>query len=169
MPKYLTRFGIAAIREKIAALESMREEALASAGQAAQNDPNSYHDNFEYEEGMRQQEMCSQQLRGLHQLLDGASVAPEPADCRRAAIGHYVLLRREGDEEDEGYLLCGAGEAGLLENACSETSPLGQALLGMAAGESKRIELGSQKFSIRVLEIRVARDGDVQSTQRSTP
>jgi hypothetical protein len=55
--KYLTRHGIAALREKIAFLQRKRDEALRRAGEAAQSNTNAYHDNFEYEEGMRQQEM----------------------------------------------------------------------------------------------------------------
>lgn len=164
MARYLTRFGMAVIREKILLLDRKREEALAGAGQAAQNDSNAYHDNFEYEEGMRQQEMFSQQLRSFCRLLEGASIAPEPASSDRVTLGHYVVVRRGDVEEEEGYLICGDGEGALFENACSVSSPMGQALLGMARGETKVVSLANQTFSVEVLAIRVAVDADVRET-----
>jgi transcription elongation factor GreA len=162
MAKYLTKFGLAALREKIAFLEQRRQEALQAAGEAAQNDSNAYHDNFEYEEGMRQQELFSQQLRSVWKLLDGAVVAPEPADNDRVTIGHYVLVRRTGDAEAEAYVVCGEGEGALLENGCSVSSPIGRTLLGMQKGQSRPVALPGGTFTIEVLEIRVATAGDLR-------
>jgi transcription elongation GreA/GreB family factor len=164
MAKYLTKFGMAAIREKIAYLQCKQEQALASAGAAAQNDTNAYHDNFEYEEGMRQQEMFSQRLRTLWQMLEGAMVAPEPLSDERAAIGHYVLVRRL-DEPAEGYVLCGEGEGALFDNACSASSPMGRTLLGMAKGESRTVDLGNRSYTVEMLDIRPAKSEDLESSE----
>jgi transcription elongation GreA/GreB family factor len=163
MAKYLTKFGLAAIRARIAVLERKRRQALEAAGEAAQNDPNAYHDNFEYEEGMRQQELFSQQLRSLWQLLEGAAVAPEPLGNERVAIGHRVVVRR-GDEAGEAYVLCGDGEGALLENSCSASSPLGMVLLGMARGETRTVTLADRSFSVQVLDIRPAAEADFMIT-----
>jgi transcription elongation GreA/GreB family factor len=163
MAKYLTRFGLAAIRAKIALLERKRQQALEAAGEAAQNDPNAYHDNFEYEEGMRQQELYSQRLRSLFQMLEGAAVLPEPPSDDRVAIGHRVVVRR-GDEAREAYVLCGDGEGALLENSCSASSPLGKVLLGMAKDETRTVALADRSFSVEVLHIRVATEADLQIT-----
>jgi transcription elongation GreA/GreB family factor len=161
--KYLTKFGMATIREKIARLESHRNEALKSAGDAAQNDPNSYHDNFEYEESMRQQEMFSRRMRTLWEILDGASPAPDPANNDRVAIGHYVTVRHGSEPNVEGYVLCGDGEGSLLENACSLSSPIGRVLLGMAKGESKATDLAGRTIVVTVVDIRPARAEDFQA------
>lgn len=160
--KYLTKFGVAAIRSKIAELEGKREQALAGAGEAARNDTNSYHDNFEYEEGMRQQEMFSQQLRNFWNLLEGAVVAPEPANADRVSLGHYVVVQRQDDRNQEAYVLCGDGEGALFENGCSISSPMGRTLLGMAKGETKTLQLGSRGVEVRVVEIRLATGNDME-------
>ena len=162
MGKYLTKFGMAVIREKIASLDRKREEALARAGQAAQNDSNAYHDNFEYEEGMRQQELFSQQLRSFCRLIEGAVIAPEPSGIDRVSLGHYVVVRRGDAGQEESYLLCGDGEGALFENACSVASPMGQALLGMARGETKVVSVAGRSVSVEVLDVRVAVDADVR-------
>jgi transcription elongation GreA/GreB family factor len=161
--KYLTKFGMATIREKIARLESQRDEALESAGDAAQNDPNSYHDNFEYEEGMRQQEMLSRRMRSLWEILDGASPAPDPIGNDRVAIGHYVTVRHGDQPDEEGYVLCGDGEGSLFENACSLSSPIGRALWGMAKGESKTADIAGRAIAIMVVDIRPARAEDFRT------
>jgi transcription elongation GreA/GreB family factor len=165
MAKYLTKFGLAAIRAKIAVLERKRQQALEGAGEAAQNDPNAYHDNFEYEEGMRQQELYSQRLRSFCQLLEGAAVVPEPLSNDRVAIGHRVVVRR-GEEAEEAYVLCGDGEGALLENSCSASSPLGKVLLGMAKGETRTVTLADRSFFVQVLDIRVATEADLQIADR---
>jgi transcription elongation GreA/GreB family factor len=165
MPKYLTKFGLAALRDRIAFLRERQEQALASAGAAAQNDTNAYHDNFEYEEGMRQQEMFSQRLRTLYELLDGAAVAPDPMSNDRAVIGHYVLVRRGDAPSEEGYVLCGEGEGSLFDNACSASSPMGQALLGMGKGETKTVPLGSGSITVEVLDIRPAVANDLENAE----
>jgi transcription elongation GreA/GreB family factor len=163
MGKYLTKFGVAAIREKIAFLQRKQEESLGSAGAAAQGDTNAYHDNFEYEEGMRQQEMFSERLRDLWQLLDGAAIAPDPAGNERVAVGHYVLVRREDGDGQEGYVVCAEGEGALFDNACSASSPMGRTLLGMAKGETRAVDLGKRSFAVKVLEIRPAVDEDLEN------
>ncbi len=164
MAKYLTRFGIAVIQRRIAVLEEKLQQALQGAGEAAQRDTNAYHDNFEYEEGMRQQEMLSQRLRALWDILEGATPAPEPADAGCAAVGHYVEVERGGSGEREAYVLCGDGEGAVFENACSVFSPLGRTLLGMAAGETRAIPLGNRSVSARLLSVRPATAEDYRES-----
>lgn len=160
MVRYLTRFGIAAIRDKITRIEAKRDQALRSAGEAAQNDPNAYHDNFEYEESMRQQEMLSRQMRSLWEVIQGAGVAPEPADNETVAIGHHVTIWGGDEASEEEYILCGDGEGALFENACSASSPLGRTLLGMRRGETRTVSLAARSFEVRVVDIRVADEND---------
>ena len=137
MSKRITRFGVEAVWDKIAALESKRSESLRSAGEAAQEDPNSYHDNFSYEEGMRLADLLARQIYALQEVLKGAVEVPLPEVTDEVSIGHVVTIEQQGCEP-EPLLVCGDGEGGVFQDACSASSPLGRVLLGMKIGESRK-------------------------------
>jgi transcription elongation GreA/GreB family factor len=155
MIRYWTRVGLAALRRKLARLEEKLEQSLQNAGEAAQNSSNSYHDNFEYEEGMRQQEMLSSQIREIWATLRSVRPADDPASDDRVALGHCVSLRC-GDAPAEELIVCGEGEASLFENVCSLSSPLGHALLGMSRGQKRVFISGAREISVTVLDFRIA-------------
>jgi transcription elongation GreA/GreB family factor len=159
MSKLMTRFGIEAIRQKVLALESKRSESLKSAGEAAQDDPNSYHDNFTYEEGMRMADLLARQIHALQEILRGAVEVPLPGGVDRVGIGHVVTLEQEGCEP-ESLLVCGDGEGGVFEDACSAASPLGRALLGMRAGETRTVSLPNRRTAVTVRAIRPGTPAD---------
>ena len=133
--KYMTRYGIEAIRRRIASLEQQYQESLGNAGAAAQNDSNSYHDNFEYEEGMRRADLLARHVSMLQETLRSAVVAESPSQSEKVQIGHVVAVDIEGSGTCE-LLICGEGEGRLIEDGCSAASPLGLAILGMRVGES---------------------------------
>ena len=66
--KYMTQYGLEAIRRRIASLEQQYHESLGRAG-SGENDSNSYHDNFEYEEGMRRADLLARQVSLLRETL----------------------------------------------------------------------------------------------------
>jgi transcription elongation GreA/GreB family factor len=152
MAKHLTRHGMEAIRRKIAGLEARRLEALQHAGEAAQNDPNAYHDNFSYEESMRQQELFSRQMRSLWDILQGAEEVPPPQDTARVSLGHLVTVEYEDGSREE-LFVCGDGEGSVFDNGCSASSPLGRVLLGMQRGESRPVTVGPRTFGVKVCRI----------------
>jgi transcription elongation factor GreA len=157
--KYMTRYGLEAIRRRIASLEQQYHESLGRAGAAAQNDSNSYHDNFEYEEGMRRADLLARQVSMLRETVKSAVVAEYPAQAEWVAIGHVVAV----DIEESGIcrlLICGEGEGGIIDDGCSVASPLGQVLLGMRAGETQIANLPRGARKIRVVSIRAAETED---------
>lgn len=155
----MTRFGIDAIRRRIAGLEQQYHDSLGHAGTAAQEDPNSYHDNFEYEEGMRRADLLARQISILRETLRAVVVAESPLQTERVAIGHVVTVDIEGSGTCH-LLICGEGEGGLIEDGCSVASPLGDALIGMLVGQTRVASLPRGATEIRVVSIRVAGPGD---------
>jgi transcription elongation GreA/GreB family factor len=158
----MTTNGIAGLQKKIRQLDQERDRTLAQAGESAQNDPNQYHDNFEYEEGMRQHGILSQRVAELLAILRDATPAPTPTNSDAICLGHVAKIRFTDDGEVSDLLICGDGEASLFENACSATSELGQTLLGMRVGEKGLYHVRNCAIEIEVLGIRVAEDADFQ-------
>jgi transcription elongation factor GreA len=157
--KYMTRYGIEAIRKRIARLEEQYHESLGHAGAAAQDDPNSYHDNFEYEEGMRRADLLARQASMLRATLQSALVADPPAQTEQVGIGHVATIEIDGSGTCQ-LLICGEGEGALIEDGCSIASPLGQTLLGMRVGETRLANLPRDARNVRLISIRIAETGD---------
>ncbi len=109
--KYMTRYGIESLRRRIASLEQQYHESLGQAGAAAQNDSNSYHDNFEYEEGMRRADLLARQVSLLCETIKSAVVAECPVQAERVTIGHIVTIEIAGSGACQ-LLICGDGEGG---------------------------------------------------------
>lgn len=156
----MTTKGIEGLRAKIRQLDLDRDRALAQAGEAAQDDPNQYHDNFEYEEGMRQHSMLTQRVAELLKILRDATPAPTPTKTDAVYLGHVAKVQFTDDGEVTDFLICGDGEATLFEDACSATSELGQTLLGMRVGEKRAYHVKNHAIEIEVLAIRIAEEGD---------
>ncbi len=159
LSKYMTRYGIEEIQRRIAGLEQQYHESLGLAGAAAQNDSNSYHDNFEYEEGMRRADLLARHVSMLRETIKSAVVAEHPAQIEQVAIGHVVALEIEGSGTCQ-LLICGDGEGGLIEDGCSVASPLGQAVVGMRVGEKRVAKLPGGARNVRLVSIRAAESGD---------
>jgi transcription elongation GreA/GreB family factor len=157
----MTTKGIEGLKRKIAQLDAERDRALAQAGESAQNDPNQYHDNFEYEEGMRQHGMLTQRVAELLAILREATPAETPTSAETIQLGHVATIRFADDGEIAEFLICGDGEAPLFENVCSVASGLGQALVGMRVGEKKAYGVQRSEIEIEVLGIRIAEDKDL--------
>ena len=161
--KFMTQYGIAAIRSRIASLEQQYHESLGHAGAAAQNDSNSYHDNFEYEEGMRRADLLARHVSMLRETIKSAVVAEYPTQTERVAIGHVVTLDIEGSGTCQ-LLICGEGEGGLIEDGCSVASPLGQVLVGMRVGETRVANLPRGATNVCPLAIRAAEPADFRAS-----
>ncbi len=161
--KYMTRYGIEAIRKRIAGLEQDYHDSLGRAGAAAQNDSNSYHDNFEYEEGMRCADLLARQVSMLRETIKSAVVAEYPSQTEQVSIGHVVSIDIEGSGTCQ-LLVCGEGEGGLIEDGCSVASPLGQALVGMRVGETRIANLPRGARKVSLVSIRAAEPGDFRTS-----
>ena len=156
--KFMTQYGLEAIRRRIASLEQQYHESLGRAG-SSENDSNSYHDNFEYEEGMRRADLLAGQVSLLRKTLAQRSSQSLPRRSGNRAIGHVVTVDIDGSESCD-LLICGEGEGGLIEDGCSVASRLGIALLGMAVGESSVANLPRGPATVHVVSIRAAGPAD---------
>jgi transcription elongation GreA/GreB family factor len=119
-----------------------------------------WHDNFAYEESMRQMELLSRRIKELTDLLTNAEVVQEPpslearnkvsvgskvtveteeGESRKYFIGSHTLFRDE--KHIDGYLII------------SYTSPVAKALLGLESGEEAEIRIQGKKIRLHVIGI----------------
>ena len=109
-------------------------------------------ENGGYHAAREEQGQQEARIRQLQELLRTAKVGTSPASSDTAAPGMVLKLRYEGDDDTETVLLGSReeGSRGDLE-VISPMSPLGAALLGAHAGDTREYTLpdgGSMKVTL---------------------
>jgi transcription elongation factor GreA len=109
-------------------------------------------ENGGYHAAREEQGQQEARIRQLQELLRTAQVGTAPTSADTVSPGMVLTIRYDGDDETETVLLGSReeGRHGDLE-VISPNSPLGAALLGARAGESREYQLpdgGSMKVSL---------------------
>jgi transcription elongation GreA/GreB family factor len=121
-PNLVTPSGLAAIVAQVRSLESERCAARSSGDST-------------------QRARIERDLRYFTQRLATARVVEPAAAPDRVRFGVRVTLRNDSGAEHS-FRLVGEDEADAARGRLSWVSPLGQALLGLAAGDTVRFQAG---------------------------
>jgi transcription elongation factor GreA len=120
-------------------------------GASCQEGAETYHDNFAYEEGERQQRMWSKRLKELLDLNLNAAIVEGEVAAARVGIGSRVKVL-EIDTGVEKTVFIGSYQVFGNDGKISYSSPLGKMLLGgeegevvagVVAGKEKKFEIVS--------------------------
>ena len=141
-----------ALNSKIAAMTERIRDIGQEMGLSCQEGAETFHDNFAYEDGERQQAMWSRRLRELLDLRRRARLSSPPDGRRhRVGIGCMVTVR------DDGGVVHRVGIGSYMVFNGSDTisyrSPLGNLLLGAQVGEVREGKLGRERKVFEVLAI----------------
>ena len=120
-----------------AKLEDDHKQALLSLGSSADDDNNTWHDNFAFEQAKRDVDTTKTRLNEVIRLLGEAEIVPKPEDGT-IGVGCDITYRFVGDDEDQFAHI--AGERAIRSDAdevqqLSTQSPIGAALLGAREGD----------------------------------
>ncbi len=162
MRAYMTGYGYELLAAKLEKIEAQRKEALHRAGKAAAEDSNAWHDNFDYEQGMRDHDLYASMLGNVLSLLQGAVPVAAPVDDESIRLGHLVRYFDSGRNEEREVILGGHGECLVFANVVACTSPLGKALIGAEEDELRTVELPGRSVVVNILSVRAARREDYQ-------
>src|SRR2546421_8588721 len=96
-------------------------------------------ENGDYHAAKNEQGLNEARIRQLEAVLKYAVVV-EATIADKVEAGTVVEVRMEGDDEPSTYLIGHIEERGTRYDGISRGSPLGQALLGPAAGDAVTLE-----------------------------
>ena len=113
-------------------------------------------ENAEYHAAKDEQGQKEARIRQVRQMLENADIITSDDDDSVVKPGKLVTIRHEGDDESETYLLGLREERGGDYDILTPDSPLGQALLGRAPGETVIAKVPSGELKIELLEVRGA-------------
>ena len=111
-------------------------------------------ENAEYDAAKEQQGEVETRIAELEKLLRNVQVIDEGSLTNdQVQLGNHVrLFDFEFDEEIE-YTIVGSTEANPMEGRISNESPVGQAILGAAVGDTVEVQTPAGVSTYKVLEI----------------
>jgi transcription elongation factor GreA len=109
-------------------------------------------ENAEYHAAKDQQGLQEARIRTIRAMLENAQII-EAEDDGVARPGVLVTIRHEG-EEPETYLLGLREERGGDHPVLTPESPLGQAIVGRAAGETVTANVPAGDVRVEIVEVR---------------
>ncbi len=143
-----------------AEIEKVVEKIKASGqemGKSCQEGAETFHDNFAYEDGERQQLMWSKRLRDLIRLRNDARIVNPESSNEIVSLGRTVMFKEEGKSKIHimkigSYMVLSDNEK--KANAVSYNAPMARLLLRGKVGDIKEGMIGGKKKSFRILEIK---------------
>ncbi|MDE2908952.1 MAG: transcription elongation factor GreA [Chloroflexota bacterium] len=150
---YLTKEGEDALRRELTQLRDTRRPALAQRLKeaAAQGD---LKENADYHDAKEKLGFIEGRVQQIESILRNAIVVDSSEGSDEVRIGTTVIIREDGEDDDEEYRIVGSAEANPRERKISEKSPIGSALLGKRAGEKVKVETPDGVIKFRIVEIR---------------
>jgi transcription elongation GreA/GreB family factor len=139
----------AQIAELVRLIKAFGEEM----GKACQEGAETFHDNFAYEDGERQQRMWGERLREMVRVRDQATVVtPQGGDS--VAIGRVVTVRDVNSGETRTFRVGSYWVMGDANGTFSYQSPFVQPLLGAKVGDERECQVRGRSRLMAVVSIK---------------
>jgi transcription elongation factor GreA len=149
---YMTAEGIAALKES---LREMKERRLkvADAIEHARS-LGDLKENAEYHSAKEEQAMLHAKIKDVEDKLARAVPIEEAdIDTSKAFVGAKVTVFNMNTKKEVVWTLVSPAEADMAKGKISTASPVGQALLGKAVGETAvaQVPAGALKLEVRAI------------------
>lgn len=150
----MTRAGYDKLKAELERLETVEMPAIEVRVAEARAEGD-LRENAEYHGARESQGMLQAKINLLRDKLNHASIVDTSAGPKdQIAFGATVVVKDLDFDEEEIYILVGAGEEDYDEGKILVTSPLAQGLIGKKVGETAEIPVPRGTLKYEVLEIR---------------
>jgi len=135
----LTAEGLKKVQAELDELKSVTRKRVAERIREAKQF-GEIGENSEYEDAKAEQAQIEGRIETLQYLLQNAMIVDKPGKDGKVGVGSVVRLRDMASGEELYYHIVGAEEADPTEHRISNQSPLGEALMGRAAGKTVKVK-----------------------------
>ena len=149
---HLTPEGRAALEEKLGRLTGTRRREVAERINKA-HETGGNVDNAEYEEAKNEQAFVEGQIADLETILSSAIVTERHKKTAEVEFGSSVTVASSRGSNVL-YQVVGSAEANPLEGKISESSPVGQALMGRKVGDEVEVKTPSGVIKLKIKRIK---------------
>ncbi len=147
---HLTAAGLEALKAELEHLTTVERPAIVARIKAAR-ELGDLRENADYEAARREQSFLEGRVSQIDAMLHSVIVIDDMERTHVVGIGSVVTVEHDGERET--YTVVGRAEAKPAERRISDTSPLGRALLGTAAGDEISVEAPSGSRRYLVVEV----------------
>ncbi|MBU6214698.1 hypothetical protein KGM48_02535 [Patescibacteria group bacterium] len=136
--------------EKLKAIQKQKGPAVEEG---------TWHDNFSFEQLIREENAVSKQLRDIRDILDAVTIVPDiPTGTETLQIGHVAHLYIEDDDVVKVIEVGGFGESNLTVTPpiIDYTAPLLEPFYGHGEGHEAHVQLGgvSKNVILETIELK---------------
>jgi len=155
---YITLKGKEALQVKLDEKMKRLKELQQEKAHAYSASGDGWHDNPGWTQLGQQEEMLSTEIGHLQKRITEAKIIEVfPNGIDQVQIGVWVTFiqtnKKSGKSNKNKFLIATDGEADVKKGILSNSSPLGEALLGMKINETKLITFPAGDFEISVTAI----------------
>ena len=121
-------------------------------GASCEEGAETYHDNFAYEEGERQQAMWSRRLREFMKVMENAQIISPEKKSEKVALGSKITICNENTQEEKTFVI-GSYMTFDDPGSISYNSPLGSQLIGASEGDVCECSIAGKKRLYEIVAI----------------
>jgi transcription elongation factor GreA len=149
----LTSEGLARLQDELENLTHVRRQEVAERiRQAREESHGDSGDSTAYEEAKTELALLEQRIAELERTLAEVEIVPEEAHSY-VALGCHVKIRDSEGEEEE-YVIVDHFEADPRRGRLSQTSPVGQALMGHRKGDKVQVDTPAGTRKLTIIDVR---------------
>jgi len=146
----ITKEGLESLKKELHELSEIKRPKVVDrlANARSQGD---LSENSDYHNAKEELEFLDGRISELEDVLKSAVVAENNGSADGVAIGAKVTVKNGGGEQ--AFSIVGEWEADPAAKKISNTSPLGQALIGRNVGDKVEFEAPAGKITYEILSI----------------
>ena len=151
--EYLTKEKLDELTRELDFLKTGRRKEIAEKLEFAKS-LGDLSENAEYQEAREDQAATEERILKLQNILSGAIIITKKKGDDVLRIGSTVIVEREGEKQSRQYQIVGSEEADMAGGKISNKSPIGEALLGKARGETVVFDTPGGKTTYKIIDIK---------------
>ena len=149
---YLTPEKFEELKKELEHLKTVRRKEVAESLEYARS-LGDLSENAEYQEARDMQAAIEERITYLEQVIKEAKIVAHSTKGDVVGLGSVVTIQKEKENDSRKYTIVGSEEANIHEHKLSYLSPLGEALMGKAKGDTFSFETPNGKQSYKVLKV----------------
>ncbi len=150
---YFLKEDFEELNKQIDKLTSQIREIGQEMGKSCKEGAETFHDNFAFEDGERQQYMLSKRLVDLIRIRNGARIIFPESTGNKASIGRTLIIRDEQTKKTQ-KIKIGSYMVLKEKETISYNSPLARVLIGAEAEETRIGKIGGKEKKYKIIEIK---------------
>ncbi|MCF7815596.1 MAG: transcription elongation factor GreA [Candidatus Pacebacteria bacterium] len=149
---FLTQEKFEELKKGLEHLKTVRRKEVAESLEYARS-LGDISENAEYQEARDMQAAIEERIQYLEQVIKEAKIIAHTQKGDVVGLGSGVTIKKEKEEGSHTYTIVGSEEANIHDHKLSYLSPLGEALMGKAKGDTFTFETPGGKQTYTVLKV----------------